>query len=155
MEGKHTETDRLVAAVTKMWIVQFVNTAFIVLLVKAKLNTDITLIFHGKYSDFTNGWYRDVGFTIVLTTFVTAFFPLLNIGFLLEKTWKRWHDRGYTPEPRITRKLRQKDYEHLYTGPRFMIENRYSMLISMTFVIMCYSSAIPVLYFAGLIVCVI
>ena len=58
------------------------------LLVKAKLGPDRkgALIFYGKYADFTNGWYRDVGFTIVLTTFVTAFYPLANLGFLLIKT---------------------------------------------------------------------
>ena len=38
-------------------------------------------------------------------------------------------------------------------GPVFQIENRYAQLIAMFFIIMMYSTSIPLLYFAGLMIC--
>ena len=43
----------------------------------------------------------------------------------------------------------QEDYEHVYTGPEFLIEVRYSQIISSVFILMLYSSGIPALYFVG------
>ena len=54
---------------------------------------------------------------------------------------------------RKTRKIIQEDYEQQYMGSVFKIENRYAQLIAMFFIILMYSTAIPLLYFAGLLIC--
>jgi hypothetical protein len=58
-------------------------------------------------------------------------------------------DRGCTCDRRRTRKLVQADYEQVYTGPEFLIEVRYSQIISTVFIMMIYSSGIPALYIVG------
>jgi len=45
------------------------------------------------------------------------------------------------------------EYETVYTGSVIEFESRFSVLISMVFVIMTFSAAIPALYFAGFLLC--
>lgn len=40
----------------------------------------------------------------------------------------------------------QEDYEEIYTGPEFLIEIRYSQIMTFFFITMIYSSGMPVLY---------
>jgi hypothetical protein len=42
----------------------------------------------------------------------------------------------------------------MYIGPSMQLENRYSQIIGMTFIIMLYSASIPCLYLAGFIICI-
>lgn len=49
----------------------------------------------------------------------------------------------------------QSEYEKKYIGPDFSIETRYSVIIAMTFIILMYSLAMPILYPCGIILCFI
>ena len=40
----------------------------------------------------------------------------------------------------------QEDYEELYMGPEFLMEVRYSQIMTFFFITLMYSSGIPVLY---------
>ena len=141
-----------------MWTVQFFNMAILLLVVNYKYNKidlgEKSPILKGKYKDFTGGWYGDVGSAIVITVFLTSLSPIMNMVFWGFTFCLRCCDRKCTMDPRRTRKLLQLDYEKRYIGPRFQIENRYSVLIAMTLVVVSYTAAIPVLNFAGLIICV-
>jgi hypothetical protein len=140
-----------------MWIVQFFNTAILLLMVNYKYNKidlgEASPILKGKYKDFTGGWYGNVGTAIVYTTFITSLLPLANFLFLVKTFCQRCCDRKCTMNSRRTRKLLQNDYEKGYIGPKFQIENRYAVLIAMPLVIVTYTAAMPVLNFAGLIIC--
>jgi len=59
-------------------------------------------------------------------------------------------DRGCTLNTLKTKKLLQEDYEELYTGPEFLIEIRYSQILTTFFIIMIYSSGMPLLYFISM-----
>ena len=48
-----------------------------------------------------------------------------------------------------TRKLMQQDYEDVNTGNEFMLEYRYSNILSILAVIFMYSSGMPILYVFG------
>lgn len=71
------------------------------------------------------------------------------------KLFVRCLDRGCSRDAKRTKKLLQSEYEALYTGSELQIENRYSVLISMIFIILMYSTTIPTLYFAGFLLCVV
>jgi len=43
----------------------------------------------------------------------------------------------------------------MYTGPEFSIASRYAVLIAMIFIIMMYSTAIPLLYALGFVTCIL
>ena len=62
-------------------------------------------------------------------------------------------DRGCSRDERKTRKVVQEEYEALYTGKRIEYDNRLSVLISMIWVVMMFSAAIPTLYLAGCLLC--
>jgi hypothetical protein len=46
----------------------------------------------------------------------------------------------------------QSEYEDLYTGPVMEIADRYSGIVATTFIILLYSLAMPILYWAGLLI---
>jgi hypothetical protein len=115
-EGHHTFTQVRLSAFNKMWTVMFVNTAIILYLVNAKfkklnLDDNFWLIGGGKYSDFTGGWYGEVGATIAITCFITCVMPFSNILFILQKGVLRCWDRGCTCDRSRTKKILQWDYE--------------------------------------------
>lgn len=66
---------------------------------------------------------------------------------------KRCFDRGCSFDAKKTKKIIQPEYEGLYLGSVFQIENRYSVLISMFFIILMYSTTVPILYVYGAILC--
>lgn len=69
-----------------MWIIQFINTAVILLIINMKLSKGLisslleTLgledtFFNGPYADFNTDWYNVVGITIFTTAFINGFVP--------------------------------------------------------------------------------
>ena len=79
--------------------------------------------------------------------------PMANLMFWFMGSCKRCCDRGCSCDMRKTKKIIQEEYEEQYLGPIFQFENRYSQLIAMLFIILMYSSAIPILYVSGLLIC--
>ena len=67
--------------------------------------------------------------------------------FCLRRCW----DRSCTYNLKRTRKLIQSDYEDVNTGNEFMLEFRYSNILSILAVIFMYSSSMPLLYIFGVV----
>lgn len=135
----------------KMFFVSFLNTGVIILLVNAKITTfnlpDYIPIFAGEFTDFTVEWYRIVGSTICLTMIINTISPHTSSVISCFVTGiKRCCDRGCTCNKRRTKKMLQEDYDSVYIGPEFIMEIRYSQIISNIFICMLYSSGIPLLY---------
>jgi len=52
---------------------------------------------NGLYTDFTSGWYKDVGATLVKTMLIAAFVPIFEFsGIWSMKRSLRKMDRGFT-----------------------------------------------------------
>ena len=64
---------------------------------------------------------------------------------------KRCYDRRCSLDLKKTRKLAQWDYEDVNTGNEFMLEFRYSNILSILAVIFMYSSSMPILYVFGMV----
>jgi len=64
---------------------------------------------------------------------------------LFSKLQRCWDRRCGTDE-RITKKITQASYENVYTGPEFIIDFRYSQMLTLTFVCFLYSGGMPFLY---------
>ena len=123
----------------------------IILLVNARI-TEIDLpdqfpVFAGRYNDFSVEWYKNVGATISLTMFINVFTPHIG-GFvaIIKNYLLRMKDSGCNKDIRRTKQVMQDDYENIYMGPDFLIEVRYSQIMTFFFITMIYSSGIPVLY---------
>jgi len=125
------------------------------LLVNAKISEvdlpDFIPLFAGKYNDFTVEWYRVVGSTITFTMLINIVSPHAGalIGVLISGI-TRCIDRGCSCDKRKTKQRLQEDYERKYTGPEFLIEVRYSQIISSFYIMLMYSSGMPLLYPIGM-----
>ena len=143
-------TEEKAASIQKMFMVQFINTGLVILLVNAKISS-IHLpaffpIFSGRFDDFTVEWYKNVGATISLTMFINIFTPHISGFVAIAKGFvTQFLDRGLSSDIRRTKQVMQEDYEAIYMGPEFLIEVRYSQILTFFFISMIYSSGIPVL----------
>ena len=119
-EGKHTITERLASATTKMWSVQFISTALLLLIINSRVK-DTSKIFDnipedspilsGDFDDFYADWYGAVGVFIAVTCFFNTIVPWANFGFWSMKGLSRCWDRGCTCDKRKTKHLIQEEYE--------------------------------------------
>lgn len=159
-EGKHSETDRLKSALSKMWVVQFLNVGILILLLNSKfpenslLDEELDLpenvpLLKGELDDFYSEWYTIVGVSIFTVSIFDAINPIGNLLFWLKAGCGRCLDRGCSFDMRKTNHLIQHEYEQQYLGPEFQLENRYSMMIAGLFIMLTYSAAIPMLYLSG------
>lgn len=84
-ERAHTITEQLASSSSKMWIVQFVNTGIVLLLINAKIDSwkvpKGLPILNGSFDDFTAEWYSSVGTTIAFSLFFGAIMPFTNLMF--------------------------------------------------------------------------
>eukprot|EP00347_Sterkiella_histriomuscorum_P019608 403340984 len=151
----HTKTEEKASSTIKMFLIQFINTGLVILLVNAKV-TEVTLpdffpLLGGEFQDFTVEWYRVVGTTICLTMMINVIAP--HIGAFIKifiKSFKRCVDRGCTCNKRKTKKLLQDEYNEVYSGPEFLIEVRYAQVMTSIFITMIYSSGMPILYLVAM-----
>jgi hypothetical protein len=159
-EKNKTMTQQLTSSMWKMFILQFINTGLVIVLVNVYIGPvknwwkDFPM-FTGNYEDFDPSWYSDVGTTINFTMFINIFVPHLSafMGVFLNFL-KRCSDGGCSGGKR-TKKTNKKEYLDLYTGPNFGIDIRYAQLLTFIFVSLVYSSGIPILYFCVLLYLII
>jgi hypothetical protein len=111
-EAEHTVSKQIASSITKMWIVQYVNTGIIILMVNHnydrlfEINSDSFVpLLNGKFNDFVSDWYVEVGALIVVTTFVSTVFPALGFLFYCQAKCRRCRDRGCSSNVRSTKKI--------------------------------------------------
>lgn len=164
-EGHYTVSEKLSSAFSKMWVLQFINTAIILIIINNRLSpngiitrlTETTgtsgILFNGDYSDFNTEWYSVVGITIFTNSFIGALTPVAGLSAYFIGGFKRCLDRGCSKDIRKTKKIMQEEYEAVYTGPLIQYDTRFSVMIAMIWVIMMFAAAIPFLYFSGAVLC--
>ncbi len=88
------KTEEKASSIVKMFLVQFINTGVVILLVNAQIS-ELSLpeqfpVFAGRFSDFTVEWYKNVGATISLTMFINIFTPHIGgiIGLIKAKIFQ-------------------------------------------------------------------
>lgn len=91
-EGHYTVSEKLSSAFSKMWVLQFLNTAIILLIINNRLSdngliTKLTkttgtsgILFNGDYSDFSTDWYAVVGITIFTNSFIGGLTPVAGLS---------------------------------------------------------------------------
>lgn len=151
-ERRHDKTDLVISNTFKMFIVQFLNTGIIILVVNAKFDfmPSWSPILNGDYDDFTSEWYKHIGVSIILTMLIGIFSPhLANGTFWLIGSLKRLCDRRCSCDKKKTKQLYQADYENMYMGPELMFEYRYSTMLNTVYISLMFGSGMPLLYFFG------
>ena len=146
--GFATETERLSKTTTVTFLVQFFNTAFLLLFVGANLQEQpITFWMSGQFSDFNSMWFRSIGNTLISTMLINAFFPLIeSLGYFGLRLFFRCLDRGCSCDRYLTKKTSIQGYLDCYTGPVYLMHYKYSTLLNVTFVTFMYGFGMPILF---------
>ncbi|CAE7643104.1 unnamed protein product, partial [Symbiodinium microadriaticum] len=150
VERRGSQTEISESMTFKLFVVQAVNTGLIVLLMNGRASgfdqTSITFL-NGKYSDFSSGWYEDVGISIMGTMTLYMFgvhgLKLFNV---LSSKFLRWQDKHFSSDTRLTNQVSQEQLNRLYLGPEFVIEVRYATALTICFVCVPFASAMPLMY---------
>jgi len=147
--GFATETERLSKTTTITFVVQFFNTAFLLLLVGANLSEQpITFwLTGGQFPDFNSMWFRTIGNTLVGTMWFNAFFPVIEaLGYFGLRLLFRILDRGFSCDKYKTKKTSIQAYLDTYTGPVYLMHYKYSTLLNIIFVTFMYGLGLPILF---------
>ncbi|KAL4437681.1 hypothetical protein ABPG74_012356 [Tetrahymena malaccensis] len=150
LEGYRYVSHQVSSRVAKIFIMQFMNTALIILIMNTKFegasNTTFSMLLDGTFTDFNPLWFLQVGSTILLTMIFYIMMPYLNFIFQsLYVCLRRYYDRKWSSDKSITRQPTQQKYESVYLSPNLLIEVRYAQIMNIIFVSFLYSSGLPLL----------
>lgn len=103
-------TDETTWTMVLIFIGQFINTAALLTLGSANFHDidggygPLSAVFVvGEETDFSVNWYRTVGALLMKTMFMTALWPLIELGmFYTILNLTRWADRGFQDDTFVT-----------------------------------------------------
>lgn len=148
-----TQKGRMVQA---LFVAQFFNTGFIILIANANLSEHepkaLTQLVNGPHYDYDPLWFIDVGLKVCLTMLIQCVMPYLNLFFtVLMAVVKRGMDTNFTYDPFKTKKASMLNYKRVYTSGDFQIHTKYTTVMNITFTAMMYGLSMPMLFpLAGL-----
>ena len=151
LEKPHTISGWEKAIAQRIFLAQWVNTGLLITIVNGDWNylipalrgTFFGSVFTGTYKDFEEGWYLVVGAALVRQVATASVSP--NVAVLAQ--WPLGVAKQYALK---NRELTQRKLNTLFEGAEFLLSKRYGALLNILFVIMTYSSALPVLYTFGI-----
>lgn len=145
-ERHWNKTSELLSRALYLFLLQFVNTGVLILLLNAYISTDFSMFRGGEYEDFLPAWYGTVGVAITLTMTINIVLPHITpLLFTLFNSCARCYDRSCTCNRSRTRKLTQTELNLLQLGPELVLDERYAQAFNAIFVCMCYSIGMPLL----------
>mmetsp|Transcript_21710 Transcript_21710/g.16011 ORF Transcript_21710/g.16011 Transcript_21710/m.16011 type:complete len:569 (+) Transcript_21710:1-1707(+) len=149
--GNHTESEQTSMITDSVFIVQFLNTAFLLLAANANMKEQgpvLGFFFQGFIPDFTSQWYNDIGYSMMYTMEFNIYWPLIEFfmywGMRLAF---RALDRGiFSCDTYKTKCTTLQQYVELYSGPVYFIHYKYSSILNITFVTFMYGLGIPAMW---------
>jgi hypothetical protein len=148
--GKDTETGQTELITNGVFIVQFFNTAILLLLVNANFYEQASWlgwVFNGSLTDFQSVWFNDIGYTLVGAMMFNIYWPAFEFfAFYMMRTGFRLLDRNFSCNKNKTKKTTVQQYVELYSGPVYFIHYKYSSILNITFVTFMYGIGVPLLF---------
>jgi hypothetical protein len=142
--------------VQALFVAQFFNTGFIILIANANLSEHepkaFTQLVKGPHYDYQPLWYIDVGLKVCLTMLIQCVMPYVNLCLaVLLALLYRGLDTNFTYNPFRTKSASMLNYKRVYMGGNFQIHTKYTTVMNITFTAMMYGLSMPVLFpLAGL-----
>ncbi|CDW71360.1 UNKNOWN [Stylonychia lemnae] len=149
--GEDTYSQQLKSITNGIFIAQFLNTGFLMLLVQANLD-EVRFplghsVFNGPFYDFLPLWYTAVGYKITQTMIINSVFPIIEFGIdYLFLQFQRIFDRSCGKDTYKTKMTNMQQYIDIYSGPEYLIHFKYSGILNVTFVTMMYGLGMPILF---------
>ncbi len=149
--GKDTESEQTKLITNGVFLVQFFNTALLLLLVNANLDEQsgfFSIFFSGAVPDFNSWWFSDIGNTLVGAMMFNIYWPVFEFFMWFGyRTLFRQLDKGlFKCDSNKTKKITIQQYVEIYSGPTFFIHYKYSSILNITFVTMMYGLGLPILF---------
>lgn len=147
--GEDTFSQRLASITNGVFVAQFFNTGFLLLLVNANLGeqlpSHIAQFLNGSYYDYDQKWYQNVGSKIVQTMFVNAFIiPWVGLMTAKMVPWlKRKRNGG---DPYKTKSTSMAGFKAIWSGGDYVIHFKYSGMMNIAYVTMMYGLGMPALF---------
>jgi hypothetical protein len=146
-ERNHTITDEEQGLAMKMFLAQFMNTSIIILIINADFSSvayiqehaSLKTAFIGEYSDFTERWYRDVGLAMTSTLLTNSIAPHATV-------LAKWPTELVKQRLLAGGCVTQKALNTLFTGPEYLLSERYGAMFNMIFSIFLYSPGLPFMW---------
>jgi len=165
IEKHYSATTKASSMMMKLFIVQWINTAIVILIVNAQLHKlyDYVPVLKqavaaahgvglkigaGEYSDFQKEWFESVGIGLtitVLTQIFAATLPGLVTGCLARCGMKS------AAKKRYTQAAMDKSYEH----GEFSLPQRLAQTMNVVFCVLMFSAGMPVLLWIGAAYCLV
>ena len=134
------------------FILQFFNTAFLLLLVNADFSEQFFAfgITGGTESDFDAGWFKVIGNTMVGTMIFIMLWPIIEFFvFWGLRFLPRFLDHGFSTDPYNTKVTSIQAYLDNYSGPVYLMHYKYAAILTIVFVTFTFGFGIPILYPIG------
>lgn len=151
--GKDTESEQTRLITNGVFIVQFFNTALLLLMVNANMTEQggffSLLSRETGIPDFNSQWFNEIGTTLVAAMLFNVYWPVIEFFvFAGIRTLKRMLDSKSFAIRRFerTKTTNIQLYIEIYSGPVFFIHYKYSSILNITFVTMMYGVGLPVLF---------
>lgn len=149
--GVDTESEQTRLITNGVFVVQFFNTALLLLVVNANLveqGFPLSMLSSSRgLSDFSHLWFSDIGVTLTGAMLFNVYWPIVEFfTFGAMRQGFRLMDRGFTCNKKQTKKTTIQQYVELYSGPIFFIHYKYSAILNIVFVTMMYGMGLPVLF---------
>jgi len=146
--GYDTETVRLSKTTNVTFVVQFFNSAFLLLMVNADLSEQpITFgLTTGSLPDFNSAWFRSVGDIIVAAMVFNVYYPIIEVAmYWALRVLFRCIDRGCKLSG-DTRSTSIQGYISTYQGPIYFMHYKYSSILTIAYITFMYGFGMPVLF---------
>lgn len=149
-KNKTLSTD-MSANMWKMFIVQFINSCLLLIIVNMKIDNIQDAIpnfpfFAGNFGDLDPEWYSNVGGTLLFSMILNIITPhLASLFFMYLTLCFRCCDSG-CEKGKITKKKTRKEYFELYTGPEFDMDARYASILTYLYIVLILAPGMPLLY---------
>eukprot|EP00347_Sterkiella_histriomuscorum_P016370 403353449 len=149
--GYDTETKQTSRVLIFVFIIQFINTDLIILMMNADLSQTGWPWFlsfnQGVHPDFTVYWYKDIGLTLINAMIFNVYWPVLEFfAFYSLRLFLRQLDRGLSLSSWKTKAQTIQQYVDKYSGPEYMIHYKYSSILNITFITFMFGAGMPILF---------
>ncbi|KAL6752998.1 hypothetical protein V8C86DRAFT_2738175 [Haematococcus lacustris] len=132
---------------------QLLNTAVVLLLVNASPAADASrdnarratwlqyFLLNGEYGDFSNGWYTNVGISVLVLLMIQVFTPLLTIAWdVAFKLAQRCLVMRCNPRPS------QAKFDEAFARPEFSLQERVADAMLNITLALLFGSGMPIAY---------
>lgn len=144
-----TQSEMLSQITNGVFIAQFLNTGFVLLLVNSNMTEHspkfITrYIASGQFRDYVPLWYSEVGAKILQTMIINSIMPYVTLATscIIPKVMIMRDSK----DPHKTKKTSMAQFKMLHSGKDYIIHFKFANVLNVIYISMMYGIGMPLLF---------